>query len=144
LLLAPKSSKKLKNLFKWHKVKDMFVPLKKLHLTIFFILSVFLSLALSVAYAWPKDHLMELTIITDKQEEFVHIVELTERQVRDLRQDLRSAIKPYLVEARKKYADEIGYRHEIYGDENYKMVVIDSYKLIVKDKSSGRIVLRKR
>ena len=120
----------------------MFVQFKKIHLAIWVFLIT--AISLSAVYAWPKDYLMELTIITDKQEEFVHIEELTERQVRDLRQDLRSSIKSYLVEARKKYADEIGYRHEIYGDENYKMVVIDSYKIIVKDKSTGRIVFRKR
>lgn len=119
----------------------MFVQFKKINLAIWAILIA--AASLSTVYAWPKDYLMELTIVTDKQEEFVHVVELTERQVRDLRQDLRSSIKSYLVEARKKYADEIGYRHEIYGDENYKMVVINSYKVIVKDKSTGRIILTK-
>lgn len=95
------------------------------------------------ASAWSKDYLLELTIITDKQEDFVYLAELDERQFRDLRNDSNNVIKDYLVEARRKYADEIGYRKEIYGDENYKMVVITSYKFLVKDKSSGRILLKK-
>jgi hypothetical protein len=93
--------------------------------------------------AWSKDYLLELTIVTDKQEEFVDLIELDDRQFRNLRNDINNEIKSYLVEARKKYADEIGYRKEIYGEENYKMVVIAKYSFIVKEKSSGRILLRK-
>jgi hypothetical protein len=94
-------------------------------------------------HARSKDYLMELTIITDKQEEFVYLAEIDDRQLRDLRNNTNFEIKPYLVEARRKCADEIGYRKEIYGEENYKMVVISRYKLIIRDKSSGRVLLSK-
>lgn len=73
----------------------------------------------------------------------VHLVELDDRQFNKLKSDPNNAIKEYLVDARRKYADEIGYRKEIYGEENYKMVVIVKYSFTVKDKSSGRILLKK-
>jgi hypothetical protein len=105
---------------------------------------LFLAVGVVVSvHAWSKDYLMELTITTDKQDEFVFLEELDERQFRDLRNNTNFEVKKYLVLARRKYADEIGYRKEIYGKENYKMVVISSYKLIVKDKSTGRILLKK-
>lgn len=91
--------------------------------------------------AWNRDFLLELTMITDKDEEIVHVVELTDREFRNLRNDTGREIQNYLTEARRAYADRIGYRREIYGDENFKMVVIASHKFVVKDKSSGRILL---
>lgn len=106
------------------------------------VLTLVIGLVIS-ASAWSKDYLLELTVITDKQEEFVFVSELDERQFRNIRNDANNEIKNYLVDARRKYADEIGYRKEIYGEENYKMVVITSYKFVVKDKSSGRILLKK-
>jgi len=106
------------------------------------VLALTVGLVIS-ASAWSKDFLLELTIVTDKQEEYIFLAELDDRQFRDLRNDTNNEIKDYLFEARRKYADEIGYRKEIYGEENYKMVVITSYKFIVKDKSCGRILLKK-
>lgn len=91
--------------------------------------------------AWNRDFLLEITIITDKDEEIVHVAELTDREYRSLRNDSVREIQHYLTEARRAYADRIGYRREIYGDENYKMVVIAKFSFVVKDKSSGRILL---
>lgn len=105
------------------------------------ILAVFVALV--TAQAWTRDYVLELTIITDKEEEFVQYIELGEKELRNLRNDPGNEIKVYLVEARKKYADEIGYRREIYGAENYKMVVISHYRFVVKEKSSGRVLLSK-
>jgi hypothetical protein len=107
------------------------------------LLLVILILSVSNVMAWPKDYVLELTIITDKQEEFVSIIELDDRQFRDLKNDTNFEIKPYLVQARKDYADEIGYRKEIYGEDNYKMVNIVKYSFVVRDKSSGRVLLKK-
>ena len=86
---------------------------------------------------------MTITVTTDKNDELEEIFMLTEREMRALKEDPRNQIKPYLIEIRKKYADEIGYRHEIYGDNNYKMVVIVRYKFDIRDKSSGRILVKK-
>ena len=105
------------------------------------VLAVFMALV--SAQAWSRDFVLELTIMTDRHEEFVQYFDLTDREYRNLRNDSGNEIKAYLVEARKKYADEIGYRKEIYGSENYKMVVIDSFRYIVKEKSSGRVLLSK-
>lgn len=102
-----------------------------------FILPVFVS------QAWNRQYVLELTIITDKQEEFDYMEEINDRQLRDLRFDSRSAITSYLLKARRLYADDIGYRREIYGDENYRMVVVARYRFLVRDKSSGRILLSK-
>jgi hypothetical protein len=105
------------------------------------VMAVFVALV--TAQAWNKDFVLELTIVTDKQEEYVQYIELNDKELRNLRNDPGNEIKPYLVEARRKYADEIGYRKEIYGSENYKMVVISSYRFVVKEKSSGRVLLSK-
>lgn len=99
--------------------------------------------AIVTASAWSKDFVLELTIWTDKDAEFVQYIELGDKEYRNLRNDPGNEIKPYLVEARKKYADEIGYRREIYGAENYKMVLIVRYSFVVKEKSSGRVLLSK-
>lgn len=105
------------------------------------ILAVFALLV--AAQAFSKDYVLELTIVTDRQEEFIQYIELNDREFRNLRSDPNGEIKRFLLEARKKYADEIGYRKEIYGAENYKMVVISSYTFVVKEKSSGRVLLSK-
>lgn len=108
------------------------------------LLAVLVSFAAVVSVqALSKDFVLELTIITDKEEEFVLILELNDREFRNLKNDPGYEIKPYLIEARKKYADEIGYRREIYGNENFKMVVISKFSFVVKDKSSGRILLQR-
>ena len=104
---------------------------------------VAILLAIVTVEARSKDFLLELTITTDKQEEFTQYIELDDKELRNLRNDPNNEIKEYLVDARRKYADEIGYRKEIYGAENYKMVVIASYRYIVKEKSSGRVLLSK-
>ena len=104
---------------------------------------VAILLAIVTVEARSKDFLLELTVTTDKQEEFTQYIELDDKEFRNLRNDPNNEIKEYLVEARRKYADEIGYRKEIYGAENYKMVVIASYRYIVKEKSSGRVLLSK-
>ncbi len=108
------------------------------------LLAVLVSFAAVVSVqAWNRDFLLEIIIITDKDEEIVHVAELTDREYRNLRNDSGREIQHYLTEARRVYADRIGYRREIYGDENYKMVVIAKFSFVVKDKSSGRILLSK-
>jgi hypothetical protein len=100
-------------------------------------------LALVAAQAWSRDYLLELTIYTDKEDRFDLYVEITDRELRDLKQDSQNEIKPYLIEARRQYAEENGYRRDIYGEENYKMVSITRYSFVIKEKSSGRILLSK-
>ncbi len=121
----------------------MFNTGSKLNLLILVFLLAICSSFFSSVFAWSKDYILELTIVTDKQEEFVDVQELTERQMQAIKRDPTSGIKEYLLATRKKYADEIGYRKEIYGEENYKMVVITRYKFIVRDKSTGRVIVRK-
>ncbi|MDD2998674.1 MAG: hypothetical protein EOM80_18700 [Erysipelotrichia bacterium] len=105
------------------------------------ILGVFFALV--SVQARSKDYVLELTVYTDRSESYVLYVDLDDRELTRLRNDSANEIKLYLVRARREYADEIGYRSEIYGEENYKMVVIKRYIFIVKEKSSGRILLSK-
>jgi hypothetical protein len=113
-------------------------------LRITFLLAILASVPAMVSVeALSNDFILELTIITDKEEEFVQIIELNDREFRNLKNDTNREIQNYLLEARKKYADEIGYRREIYGNENFKMVVIAKFTFVVKDKTSGRILLAK-
>ncbi len=116
--------------------------------TTFFKTSLWLALAaclftFGVAQAWNRDYVLELTLYTDKEDRFDLYADLNDREYRNLRNDSQNEIKPYLVEARRKYAEEVGYRREIYGESNYKMVSITRYSFLIKDKSSGRILLSK-
>lgn len=108
------------------------------------LLSLFLCLAGAIqVLPWAKEYRLELTVTTDKDDEFVLMVEIDTRQLRKLENDSFTEIQPYLVQARRDYAHNIGYRKEIYGDENYKMVKIISYYYTVREISSGRVVLKK-
>jgi hypothetical protein len=108
------------------------------------LLTLAVSLLTFVAVqAWNSDYVLELSINTDKGDKFDIYIDLTERQFRDLRNDANNQIQKYLLEARRQYAEDIGYRKDIYGEENYRMVAVTSYEYVVKDKSSGRILLSK-
>lgn len=100
-------------------------------------------LALVTVQAWNRDFVLEMTIFTDKEDRFEFYVDLTDREYRNLQNDSGNEIKKYLEDAKRKYAEEIGYRREIYGEENYKMVAVVRFTYVVKDKSSGRILLSK-
>ncbi len=108
-------------------------------------LLVGLALAWShrVSFSLPKDYRLELTILTDKHEEFVFVAELDSREFRRLESNPTSEIQPWLVQARREYATKIGYRVEIYGTENYKMVVIVKSSFVVREVGTGRVVLKK-
>jgi hypothetical protein len=94
--------------------------------------------------AWSKDYRLELTVVTDKQEDYLLVVDLDQREFKRLENDPHTEIATYLLQARRTYADQIGYRREIYGEENYKMVKVVSYDFVVKDIGRGNVVLRKR
>lgn len=116
--------------------------------TTFFRTTLWLALAaclltLVAAQAWNRDYVLELTIYTDKEDRFDLYVDINDREYSNLRNDAQNEIKSYLVEARRQYAEEVGYRREIYGEENYKMVSVTRYSFLIKDKSSGRILLSK-
>ncbi|KAF1082075.1 MAG: hypothetical protein GQF41_1715 [Candidatus Rifleibacterium amylolyticum] len=110
--------------------------------TLWLILAISL-LALAGAQAWNRDYVLELSIFTDRGDKFDIYVDLTERDFRNLRNDTNNEIQPYLIEARRQYAEDIGYKSVIYGEENYKMVAVKSYSFVIKDKSSGRVLLSK-
>lgn len=71
------------------------------------------------------------------------MIDLDERAFKKIKNDPYTGIQPYLLEARKKCAEEAGYRKEIYGEENYKMVSIQSYSFVVRDITQGRVVFKK-
>jgi hypothetical protein len=85
---------------------------------------------------------MTLTIWTGS-DEFTYLTELSERDFSKIENDPSSAIQPHLVAARREYAEKMGYRKEIYGEENYKMVTIGRYTIVVRDISRDRIVFKK-
>ena len=107
------------------------------------LIAVVLVVSSVALWGWAKEYRLHLTIETDKQEEFVLVIELDTRQFRRLENDPRNEIQDYLVEARRQYARRIGYREEIYGKENYKMVRIERYHFVVREIDRGRVVLKK-
>jgi len=110
--------------------------------------TLWLALAISLlafvaVQAWNSDYVLELSIFTDRGDKFDIYVDLAEREFRNLRNDTNNEIQPYLIEARRQYAEDIGYKSVIYGEENYKMIAVKRYSFVVKDKSSGRVLLSK-
>jgi len=94
-------------------------------------------------FSFPKEYRLELTVITDRAEEYVLMVEIDQRAFKRLESDPTGELQSYLVLARREYAVQIGYRPEIYGPENYKMVTIRKSSFVVREISSGRVVLKK-
>ena len=109
----------------------------------FLLLSLALVGPVTKLEAGVTTHRLSLTILTDKADEFVLLVDLDARAFSRLENDPTSAIQPYLLQARKEYAERIGYRREIYGEENYKMVTIRRYSFVVRDVSQDRVVLKR-
>lgn len=106
------------------------------------ILTLYLGFA-STPPVFASETILELTITTDKGDGYTYYAELSDREFRKLKNDLINEIKPHLIEARKECAREMGYREEIYGEENYKMVIIAKYSLAIRNRSNGRVLLSK-
>jgi|GEM_PF-2260502 len=108
-------------------------------ITLFAFFIVFLAMVSAKIIAYR----MTLTVITDKAEEFILEAELDEREFSAIKNDPNQGIQTFLVQARKEYADKIGYRKEIYGEENYKMVVIRKYSFVIRTIGQDYIILKK-
>lgn len=85
---------------------------------------------------------LSLTIYTDK-EPYVLEVEIGPREYRAIESDPTNGIQPFVLQARHEAAERDGYRKEIYGEENYKMVAVRKYTFVIRDLSQGRVVLKK-
>lgn len=96
-----------------------------------------------VLLAGPPAYRLDLTIYASG-EEFTLTVEIDDRQFSGLQSDPTTNIQPFLLQAKKEFAEKIGYRKEIYGEENFKMVHIGRYNFNVRSLSQGRIVLQKK
>jgi len=94
-------------------------------------------------WAGITTHRLFLTIITDKEDEYVLIVDLDARGFSRLENDPTTGILPHLLQARREYAEKIGYRRDIYGEENVKMVLIRKYSFVVRDISRDRVILKR-
>ena len=109
-----------------------------------YLLSAFLLLAsLFAASAKMVSYKLELRITTDRYEEYPFEIGIDDREYRRITENVHTGIQPFLLEARKAIADRAGYRVEIYGADNYKMVVVRSYVVIIRDLSQGRVVFSK-
>ncbi|MFZ2957741.1 MAG: hypothetical protein WA705_12710 [Candidatus Ozemobacteraceae bacterium] len=100
----------------------------------------FFSFSLSAA---SFSYNLELRIMTERSDEFYYECGIDDRAVRKITENVHEGIQPYLVEARKAMAERAGYRVEIYGAENYKMVVIKTYSLVIRDVSQSRVIFKK-
>lgn len=107
-------------------------------LVVFLLLTVLWS-----ASARVVSYTLELRITTDRNEEYPFELGIDDREFRSISENVHSGIQPFLVQARKAIADRAGFRAEIYGPDNYKMVVIRSYTIIIRDLSQGRVVFSK-
>lgn len=97
---------------------------------------------LAIADAEQLMYRLSLTIYTDK-EPYVLEVEIGPRDFRKIESDPTNGIQPFVLQARRECAEHAGYRKEIYGEENFKMVSVRKYTFIVRDLSQGRVVLKK-
>ena len=90
----------------------------------------------------PLMYRLELTIYTDK-DPYLLEVEIGPREFRAIESDPTNGIQPFVLQARHECAEKAGYRKEIYGEENYKMVAVRKYTFVIRDLSQGRVVLKK-
>ncbi len=97
------------------------------------------SLISNVAFAYNTT--LELIINTDKGDTYTYYTELSDRQLRNLQNNLMNEIRPFLIEAQKECAREMGYHEDIYGKDNYKMVIVTKYSIVIRDRSNGRVIL---
>ena len=97
---------------------------------------------LSVAEAEQLMYRLSLTIYTDK-EPYLLEVEIGPRDFRAIESDPTNGIQPFVLQARRECAEHAGYRKEIYGEENFKMVSVRKYSFVIRDLSQGRVVLKK-
>jgi hypothetical protein len=106
--------------------------------------AIILAIALLLPlWAGITTHRLSLTILTDKDDEFVLLADLDSRAFSRIENDPTTGIQPFLLQARRDYAEKIGYRRDIYGEENYKMVVIRKYSFVVRDVSRDQVVLKR-
>lgn len=106
------------------------------------LLPVFLFV-LGVSLRGFSSYRLNLSIITDNSEEFLFESNIDDRQFKKIENNCQGEILPFLIEARKEFANKSGYRKEIYGDENYKMVKIRRYSVVIREISTDRIVFKK-
>ncbi|MBF0543154.1 MAG: hypothetical protein HQM08_01910 [Candidatus Riflebacteria bacterium] len=86
---------------------------------------------------------LSLTIFTDKSEEYLLSAGLDDRECRSITEDPSRGIQPFVEQAMREYAEKIGFRKEIYGDDNYKMVIVDHFSFVIRDISQDRVVFQK-
>lgn len=98
-------------------------------------------LSLLVPPIWAHNTTLELIIVTDKSDTYTYYTELSDRELRNLQNNLVNEIQSFLIEARKECAREMGYSEEVYGKNNYKMVIVTKYSVVVRDRSNGRVIL---
>ncbi|MBF0410827.1 MAG: hypothetical protein HQM10_26005 [Candidatus Riflebacteria bacterium] len=109
---------------------------------------IFFALALSlfvvtVTQAKFVSYRLNLTIYTDKGEEYVLSSGLTDREYRSISEDPSRGIRQFVELAMREYAEKVGFRKEIYGEDNYKMVSVKTYTFTITDISQGRVVFQK-
>jgi len=97
---------------------------------------------LAVADAEQLMYRLSLTIYTDK-EPYLLEVEIGPRDFRAIESDPTNGIQSFVLQARRECAEHAGYRKEIYGEENFKMVSVRKYSFVIRDLSQGRVVLKK-
>ncbi len=111
--------------------------------TVYLVAAVLLLASLFSASAKMISYKLELRITTDRLEEYPFEIGIDDREYRSITENIHTGIQPFLLEARKAIADRAGYRAEIYGADNYKMVVVRRYSVIIRDLSQGRVVFSK-
>ena len=90
---------------------------------VFILVAPLLLIAMSrfSVLSFSKNYRLELTKLTDKHEEYVFVTELDDREFKRLEENLTQEILVYKIQARRDFAMKIGYRKEIYGEENYNL-----------------------
>ncbi len=108
-----------------------------------FVLALAVAALFSSLWAGPMAYRLQLTILTDKGEEYVYFAEIDERQFTKIENAPSIEIRPFIDQARRECAEKIGYRKEIYGPDNYKMVQVIRSSLVIRELGSDRIVFKR-
>lgn len=84
---------------------------------------------------------IQLTYQDTKRFEFVQVVDRTAGARIEF--DATRAMDPLILEAKKKLALKLGYHPKIYGEEYWKILVVNRIAYTVEEKPGGRVIARR-
>jgi len=90
-----------------------------------------------------RGYAIEIVLTYDSPRKFKYLATVDAREGAKIEFDPTSALKPHVLDARKKLATKRGYSPKIYGQDFYKILSIKRVEYKVTEVPGGRIVVEK-